>query len=116
MVLGKVLLWLTFSPYDVTHNVVPQDFKQRIPMEWKEIMTATLVGVDCDDVRCKPIKRVPVVVTGNHGTCVYIDIVPTLDENGNVEDEDEEYWVFLELVGEELEAEWQQQQEDWQRS
>ena len=58
-------------------------------MEWKEIITATatIVGVDCNNARYNPINRVPVVVTGNHGCCVYIDIVPTLDVNGNVEDE-----------------------------
>jgi hypothetical protein len=44
------------------------------------------VGVDCNDARYNPIKRVPVVVTGNHG-CFYNDIVPTLDENGIVKDE-----------------------------
>ena len=86
LVLGKALLWMIFSPYDETHHVIPQDFKQRIQMEWKEIISATVVGVDCEDSRYNPIKRVPVVVTGDHG-CVYIDIVPTLDENGNFEDE-----------------------------
>ena len=86
LVLGKALLWMIFSPYDEAHHVIPQDFKQRIQMEWKEIISATVVGVDCEDARYNPIKRVPVVVTGDHG-CVYIDIVPTLDENGDVEDE-----------------------------
>ena len=42
------------------------------------------MGVDCDAVGYNPIKKVPVVVTGDQG-CVNIDIVPpTLDEAGNV--------------------------------
>jgi Transcriptional activator of glycolytic enzymes len=52
-------------------------------MEWNEIITASVVGVDCDAVGYNPIKKVPVVVTGDQG-CVNIDIVPTLDEAGNV--------------------------------
>ena len=48
-------------------------------MEWKEIITATVVGVDCDDAVYNPIKRVPVVVTGDQG-CVHIGVVPALDE------------------------------------
>ena len=80
LVLGKALLWLIYSPYDVEHNIVPQDFKQRIKMELKEIITATVVGVDCDDAHYNPITRVPVVVTGDQGR-VYIDVVPALVED-----------------------------------
>ena len=85
LVLGKALLWLIFPPYhDITHHVVPQDFKQRIQMEWKEIITATVVEVDCDNALYNPINRVPVVATGDQG-CVHINIIPTLDENGDGE-------------------------------
>ena len=53
-------------------------------MEWNEIITATVVGVDCNAVRYKnPNKKVPVVVTCDRG-CDNIDITPTLDKTGNV--------------------------------
>ena len=41
LVLGKALLWLIYSPYDATHNLVPQDLKNRIRMEWNEIVSAS---------------------------------------------------------------------------
>ena len=85
LVLGKALPWLIYSSYDNENHVVPEDFKHEIKMEWNEIITATVVGVDCDaPVGYNPIKKVPVVVTGDQQGCVNIDIVPTLDETGNV--------------------------------
>jgi hypothetical protein len=85
LVLGKALLWLIYSPYDATNQVVPQDFKTQIQLEWNEIVSATVVGVDCDAPSYNPIRRVPVVVTGDQG-CVHIDVVPSLDEAGGDEE------------------------------
>ena len=66
LVLGsKALLWLIYSSYDNKNHIVPEDFKQEIKMEWNEIIMASVVGVDCDAVGYNPIKKVPVVVTGN---------------------------------------------------
>jgi Transcriptional activator of glycolytic enzymes len=79
LVLGKALLWLIYSPYNATHNVVPQDLKNRIRMEWNEIVSAGDVNLDCNSTEYNPIRRVPVVVTGDQG-CVYIDIVPSFEE------------------------------------
>jgi hypothetical protein len=77
LVLGKALLWLIYSPYDATHNLVPQEMKNRIQMEWNEII---LSGDDNFNLpEFNPIRRVPVVVTGDQG-CVYIDVVPSFDE------------------------------------
>ncbi len=85
LVLGKALLWLIYSPYDATNNVVPHDFKNQIRMEWNEVVSATVVGIECDAPGYNPIRRVPVVVTGDQG-CVHIDVVPSLDEAGGVEE------------------------------
>jgi hypothetical protein len=96
LVLGKALLWLIYSPYDVTNCVVPEYFKQQIQKDLKEILTATVPGVDCDDPRFNPIKKVPVVVTGDQG-CVFIDIVPTLVEEAA--SEGAEYGAILGIGG-----------------
>ncbi len=74
LVLGKALLWLIYSPYDATNQVVPQDFKTQIRLEWNEIVSATVVGVDCDAPSYNPIRR------------VHIDVVPSLDEAGGDEE------------------------------
>ena len=80
LVLGKALLWLIYSPYDATHNLVPQEMKNRIQMEWNEIVLAGDSAVDCNLSEYNPIRRVPVVVTGDQG-CVYIDVVPSFDDS-----------------------------------
>jgi hypothetical protein len=86
LVLGKAVLWLIYySPYDATYQVVPQDFKTQIRLEWNKIVSATVVGVDCDVLSYYPIRRVPVVVTGDQG-CVHIDVVPSLNEAGGDEE------------------------------
>ena len=85
LVLGKALLWLIYSPYNATHNIVPQDLKNRIQMEWNEIVSVGNVNVDLNGAinvhinTNRPIRRIPVVVTGDQG-CVYIDVVPSFDE------------------------------------
>ncbi len=67
LVLGKALLcWLIYSPYDATHNLVPQEMKNRIQMEWNEIALAGDSAVDSNLSEYNPIRLVPVVVTGNH--------------------------------------------------
>jgi Transcriptional activator of glycolytic enzymes len=76
LVLGKALLWLIYSPYNETHNLVPQEFKNRIRMEVNEIVLHNTGGAV--DASYNPIRRVPVVVTGDQG-CVYIDVIPCLD-------------------------------------
>ena len=78
LVLGKALLWLIYSPYNATHNLVPQEFQNRIRTEVNEIVSHTTAdGVV--DPNYNPIRRVPVVVTGDQG-CVYIDLIPCLEE------------------------------------
>jgi hypothetical protein len=79
IVLGKALLWLIYSPYNETNNLVPQEFKNRIRMEVNEIVSQA-TGSDVDP-NYNPICRIPVVVTGDQG-CVYIDVIPSLD-NGD---------------------------------
>jgi hypothetical protein len=80
LVLGKALLWLIYSPFDAANHVVPQAFKDRIRVQWNEIVTATVEGVvDCNAIDYNPIQRVPVVVTGDQG-CAYIDVVPLFEE------------------------------------
>jgi hypothetical protein len=80
LVLGKALLWLIYSPYNATNNIVPQEMKNRIQMEWNEIVSAGEGNnVDCTSSDYNPICRVPVVVTGDQG-CVYIDVVPSFVE------------------------------------
>jgi hypothetical protein len=76
LVLGKALVWLIYSAYDDTHNVVPQDFKTRIKMELNEVVSAGANGVDTNLPNFNPICRVPIVVTGDQG-CVYIDVIPS---------------------------------------
>jgi hypothetical protein len=54
-----------------------------------EIVTATVrEGVDCNAPDYNPIRRLPVVVTGDQG-CVYVNVVPVFDKHqaavGNVE-------------------------------
>ena len=70
LVLGKALLWLIYSPFDATHNIVPQEFKTRIRMELNEVVSAGVDGVDCSAPNYNPIRRVPVIVTGDQG-CVW---------------------------------------------
>jgi hypothetical protein len=79
LVLGKALLWLIYSPYDATHNLVPQEFKLRIRMELNEVVSAGVSGVDCNAPNYNPIRKAPVIVTGDQG-CVYIDVVPSCFE------------------------------------
>ncbi len=79
LVLGKALLGLIYSPYNATHNIVPQDLKNRIQMEWNKIVSAGDVNLDCNSNEYNPICRIPVVVTGDQD-CVYIDVVASFDE------------------------------------
>jgi hypothetical protein len=56
LVLGKALLWLVYSPFDATNNVVPQDLKNRIQMEWNEIVSAADTNVGCHSASYNPIS------------------------------------------------------------
>ncbi len=49
-------------------------------MDLHEIVTVTVRGVDYNASDYNPIRRVPVVVTGDQG-CVYIDVVPVFDKH-----------------------------------
>jgi hypothetical protein len=81
LVLGKAFLWLIYSPYNAMNHVVPVEFRNRIRLEWNEIMAWTEERVDVTAPDYNPSQKVPVVVTGDQG-CVYIDLVPSLDEVG----------------------------------
>ncbi len=85
-VLGKALLWLIYPPYDATNQVVPQDFKTQIRLEWNKIVSATVVRVDCDAPSYNLIWRVPFVVTEDQGCVHHIDVVPSLDQAGGDEE------------------------------
>ena len=87
-VLGKALMWLIYSGVDAEMKIVSEDFKERIKMEWNEIVTAADSGVDCDDERYNPVRRVPVVVTGDQGL-VYIDVIQSFDDGNEVPIADE---------------------------
>ena len=85
-VLGKALMWLVYSGFDADMKLVPEDFKERIKMERNHelVRTAADSGVDCDNERYNPVRRVlPVVVTGDQGQQVYIDVIQSLDGDGN---------------------------------
>jgi hypothetical protein len=79
------MLWMIYSPYDAANKIVPKLIKDQIRLEWNEIVSALHPGIDCNSPFYNPIQRVPVVITGDEG-CVNIDIIPSLDENGNVVD------------------------------
>ena len=85
LVLGKAMLWMIYSPFDAANEIVPKLIKDQIQLEWNEIVLALDPGIDCNSPFYNPIQRVPVVITGDEG-CVNIDIIPSLDENGNVVD------------------------------
>jgi hypothetical protein len=85
LVLGKAMLWMIYSPFDAANEIVPKLIKDQIQLEWNEIVLASDPGIDCNSPFYNPIQRVPVVITGDEG-CVNIDIIPSLDENGNVVD------------------------------
>ena len=59
------------------------EFKDQVWLEWNEIELATDPGIEGNSPLYNPIKKVLVVITGDEG-CVNIDIIPSLDENGNV--------------------------------
>ncbi len=83
--LGKAMLWMIYSLCDAANEIVPKLIKDQIQLEWNEIVLASDPGINCNSPFYNSIQRVPVVITGDEG-CVNIDIIPSLDENGNVVD------------------------------
>ena len=73
LVLGKALLWFIYSNDAISNNFLPEEFKNRIKNNLSEILTASgsPPPVDGD---FNPIRRVPVVVSGDQGS-VFIDTV-----------------------------------------
>jgi hypothetical protein len=70
LVLGKAMLWMIYSPFDAANEIVPKLIKDQIQLEWNEIVLASDPGIDCNSPFYNPIKRVPVVITGDEG-CEY---------------------------------------------
>jgi hypothetical protein len=68
-ILGKALLWFVYSP----NNFAPQDFCERIKRELNEILRAAGVA-NVDDPDFNPVKKVPVIVSGDEGS-VFIEVV-----------------------------------------
>ena len=68
-ILGKALLWYIYSP----NNVVPQDFAAPIKQELNEILRAAGIA-NVDDPDFSPVKKVPVVVSGDEGS-VFIEVI-----------------------------------------
>ena len=79
LVLGKALLWFIFSNSTVANNFLPENFQARIKKELLEILTAS--GSPPDDENFNPIRRVPVVVSGDQGS-VFIDTIEEFVDNG----------------------------------
>jgi hypothetical protein len=69
-----------YSPYEAMNHVVPEEFKNRIQLEWNEIMAWTAPRVDVTASDYNPIWKVPVVVTGDQQGWVKIDVVPSFEE------------------------------------
>jgi hypothetical protein len=73
LVLGKVFLWFIYCDDAVSENFLPEEFKRRIKLELKEILAAS-GGVDVEIENFNPIRRVPVIVSGDHGS-LFIDCI-----------------------------------------
>ena len=77
-ILGKALLWFVYSP----NNFAPQDFCEQIKRELNEILRAAGVA-NVDDPDFNPVKKVPVIVSGDEGS-VFIEVVDSeILANGN---------------------------------
>ena len=68
-ILGKALLWYIYS----TNNIVPQDFRDRVKRELNEILRAA-GDVNVDNPDFNPVRKVPVVVSGDEGS-VFIEVI-----------------------------------------
>jgi hypothetical protein len=68
-ILGKALLWFVYSP----NNFAPQDFCERIKRKLNKILCAAGVA-NVDDPDFNPVKKVPVIVSGDEGS-VFIEVV-----------------------------------------
>ena len=68
-ILGKALLWYMYSP----NNAVPQDFAVPIKQELNEILRSAGI-TNVDDPDFNPVKKVPVVVSGDEGS-VNIEVI-----------------------------------------
>ena len=78
VVLGKAFLWFIYSSAG-TPDFISQDFKKHIKKELNEILTA--LGVDVSVENFNPIRRVPVIVSGDQGS-VFIDVIQVGEEAG----------------------------------
>jgi hypothetical protein len=79
LVLGKALLWFIYCDDAISENFLPEEFKSRIKLELNEILTAS--GVDVEVNNFNPIRRVPVIVSGDQGS-VFIDCIEAEDQEG----------------------------------
>jgi hypothetical protein len=72
LVLGKALLWFIYCNDPVTNNFLPEIFRNRVKSELSDLLTAS--GSPIVDENFNPIRRVPVVVSGDQGS-VFIDTI-----------------------------------------
>ncbi len=61
----------------MSHNCIPEEFKHRIKTELGEILVAP--GVDVAGENYNPIRRVPVIVSGDQGS-VFSDAIDVVEE------------------------------------
>jgi hypothetical protein len=73
LVLGKAFLWFYYCNDAVSENFLLEEFKRRIKLELKEILAAS-GGVDVEIENFNPIRRVPVIVSGDQGS-VFFDCI-----------------------------------------
>jgi hypothetical protein len=62
-------LWYIYS----TNNIVPQDFRDRVKRELNEILRAA-GDINVDNPDFNPVRKVPVVVSGDEGS-VFIEVI-----------------------------------------
>ena len=62
IILGKALLWFVYSP----NNFAPQDFCNGSNMNYKIVCAAGVAN--------NPVKKVPIIVSGDEGS-VFIEVV-----------------------------------------
>jgi len=82
LVLGKALLWFIYCNDAVSNNFLPEQYKNHIKNELNEIIVASGSLVDVNDEHFNPIRRVPVIVSGDQGS-VFIDVI---EEFGGIND------------------------------
>ena len=80
VVLGKAFLWFIYLSAG-TPDFISQDFGKRIKKELNEILT--VLGVDVSVENFNPIRRVPVIVSGDQQGSLFINVIQVGEEAGD---------------------------------